>query len=65
MDIWLLLKIAGFGIVVALTGSVLKQMGRDDYGQLVTLTGVLLVLITVASLLGKFFTVVATTFGHL
>lgn len=63
LDIWVLLKIAGFGIVVALTVSVLKQLGRDDHGQLVTVTGVLLVLTLVAAQIAKFFSVIATTFG--
>ncbi len=63
MDLSLLLKIAAFGIVVSLAGSVLKQMGRDDYGQLVTVTGVLIVLTMVAGLVGKFFSMVEYTFG--
>lgn len=63
LDVMLLFKIAGVGIVVALVVSVLKQMGRDDQGQLVTLVGVLLVLGLVVTLLNRFFDVVAFTFG--
>lgn len=63
MDVSLLFKIAGVGIIVAILATVLKQAGKDEQGQLVALTGVLLVLMMVVSLLGKFFDLVAFTFG--
>lgn len=63
MDVQLLFKIAGVGIIVAVMATVLKQAGKDEQGQMVTLVGVLLVLMMVVSLLGKFFSLVRTTFG--
>lgn len=63
IDVLLLFKIAGVGIIVALMATILKQAGKDDQGQLVTLVGFLLVIMIVASLLGKFFGLVRTTFG--
>ena len=62
MDVSLLFKVAGVGIVVALMASVLKQAGKDDQGQLLSLVGVLLVMTLVAGLLGDFFNLVAFTF---
>lgn len=62
MDVSLLFKIAGVGIIVAVMATVLKQAGKDEQGQMVTLVGVLLVLMMVVSLLGKFFSLVRTTF---
>lgn len=63
MDVQLLFKIAGVGIIVAVMATVLKQAGKDEQGQMVTLVGVLLVLMMVVTLLGKFFSLVRTTFG--
>ncbi|MFZ5824048.1 MAG: stage III sporulation protein AC [Bacillota bacterium] len=63
MDVQLLFKIAGVGIIVAVMATILKQAGKDEQGQMVTLVGVLLVLMMVVSLLGKFFSLVRTTFG--
>lgn len=63
MDVSLLFKVAGVGIVVAVMATVLKQAGKDEQGQMVSLVGVLLVLMMVVSLLGKFFNLVAYTFG--
>lgn len=63
MDVQLLFKIAGIGIIVAVMATVLKQAGKDEQGQMVALVGVLLVLMMVVTLLGKFFGLVKTTFG--
>lgn len=63
MDVSLLFKIAGVGIIVAVMATVLKQAGKDEQGQMVSLVGVLLVLMMVVTLLGKFFDLVAFTFG--
>lgn len=63
MDVGLLFKIAGVGIIVAVMATVLKQAGKDEQGQMVTLVGVLLVLMMVVTLLGQFFDLVAFTFG--
>lgn len=63
VDVQLLFKIAGVGIIVAVMATVLKQAGKDEQGQMVTLVGVLLVLMMVVSLLGRFFSLVRATFG--
>jgi len=63
VDVSLLFKIAGVGIVVAVMATVLKQAGKDEQGQMVTLVGVLLVMMMVVTLMGKFFNLVQYTFG--
>lgn len=63
MEVPLLFKIAGVGIIVSVLATVLKQAGKDEQGQMVTLVGVLIVLMLVVSLLGNFFNVVESTFG--
>ena len=63
MDVSLLFKIAGVGFIVMVMSTVLKQAGKDEQGQMVTLVGVLLVLMMVVTLLGNFFNLVKFTFG--
>jgi stage III sporulation protein AC len=55
LDVMLLLKVAGVGIIVALVHTLLKQAGRDDQGQMFTLVGFLLVMMTVVGLMSRFF----------
>nr|PZN74127.1 MAG: stage III sporulation protein AC [Bacillota bacterium] len=63
MDVQLLFRIAGVGIIVAVMATVLKQAGKDEQGQMVALVGVLVVLMMVVTLLGRFFNLVKATFG--
>ena len=44
MEITLLLKIAGIGLIVAVLQQVLSKSGRDEYAMLTVLSGVLLIL---------------------
>jgi stage III sporulation protein AC len=64
MDVTLLFKIAGVGFIVMVVATALKQSGRDDQGQMVTLVGLLVVLMMVVRLLGNFFNLVQATFGR-
>lgn len=63
MDVGLIFKIAGIGLIVAVMATVLKQAGKDEQGQMISLVGVLVVLMMVVSLLGRFFHLVEYTFG--
>jgi len=63
LDVSLLFKIAGVGFVVMVMATMLKQAGKDEQGQMLTLVGVLLVLSMVVKLLGNFFTLVQSVFG--
>ena len=49
MDIDLLFKIAGVGILVAVLNQVLSKAGREDQAMMTTLTGVIIVLMMVIS----------------
>ena len=44
MEITLLLKIAGIGLIVAVLQQVLSKSGRDEYAMLTVLSGVLLII---------------------
>lgn len=55
IDVQTIFQIAGIGIIVAMIQTVLKQMGKDDWSQWVTLIGFVVVLYMVATLIGNLF----------
>jgi stage III sporulation protein AC len=59
----LIFQIAAIGIIISLINTVLKQSGKDEQGQMVTLVGVVIVATMVMSLIAKFFLATKTTFG--
>ncbi len=63
MDINLIFKIAGIGILVSVLNMVLKQAGKEEQAQMLTLAGVIIVLLMVIQLVQKLFTDVRTVFG--
>ena len=54
-DVNMIFQIAGIGIVVAMIQTVLKQMGKDDWANWVTLIGFVVVLFMVASVIDNLF----------
>ena len=63
MDIDLLFKIAGVGILVAVLNQVLSKAGREDQAMMTTLTGVIIVLMMVISKISELFNNVRDTFN--
>ena len=63
MDIDLLFKIAGIGILVAVLNQVLTKAGREDQAMMTTLTGVIIVLMMVISKISELFNTVRNTFN--
>ena len=53
MQIEVLLKIAGVGLLAAVISQVLTRAGREDIAALSSVAGVLLVLLAVVSLAGE------------
>ena len=45
MDITFILKIAAVGLIVAILQQVLSKLGRDEYGMLVVLAGIVVILL--------------------
>ncbi len=62
MDIDIIFKIAGIGIVITVLNQILTKNGRDDIATFVTLVGVIIVLLIVVDMIGGFFTTLKTTF---
>lgn len=62
MDIDLLFKIAGIGILVAVLNQVLTKAGREDQAMMTTLTGLIIVLMLVITQISNLFETVRTVF---
>lgn len=55
IDVHTIFQIAGIGIIVAMIQTVLKQMGKEDWAQWVTIIGFVVVLYIVANLIHDLF----------
>lgn len=62
MDIDLIFKIAGIGIFISIINIVLKQAGKEEQAQMLTLVGVIIVLMVVIRLINQLFNNVRTVF---
>jgi stage III sporulation protein AC len=63
MDVNLLFKIAGIGILVAVLYQVLSKAGRDDQAMMVSLAGMIIVLTIIINEISGLFTTVRTVFN--
>ena len=45
MDFTLILKVAAVGLIVAILQQILSKLGRDEYGMLVVLSGIIVILV--------------------
>jgi len=63
MDVSLLFKIAGAGILIAVTSQILQRAGREEQASLLSLAGVIVVLLLLVGKIGDLFTEVRTIFG--
>ena len=63
MDIDLIMKVAGVGMIVAVVCNILGRIGRDDHSMLVSVTGTVIVLIMLAEEIGKLFSSLRDVFG--
>ena len=62
MDIDLLFKIAGVGILVAVLNQILSKAGREDQAMMTSLAGMIIVLTMVVKEIGSLFETVRTVF---
>ena len=63
MDIDLIFKIAGTGIIVAVLNLVLKRAEREEQAIMTTLAGLIVVLVVIVQEIGSLFETVKTVFG--
>ncbi len=63
MDISLILKIAGVGILVSVASQILSKSGRDEQALFVTIAGILVVLMMLVSEIRSLFDLITSVFG--
>ena len=62
MEIGLVLKIAGVGMLVAIISTVLSKAGRDEQAMLVTVGGILVVMLMIVEEMGVLLETVRSIF---
>jgi len=63
MDVSLIFKIAGIGILISVLNMVLKQADKEEQAQMLTLVGVVIVLMMVIQLINQLFQNIRGIFG--
>ena len=63
MDVSLILKIAGIGILVSVTNNILSKTGRDEQSTYCTIAGIIIVLVVLIGEIDRLLTLVKGTFG--
>ena len=63
MDVSLILKVAGVGLLVTVAHQILSKAGRDEQAMLVTLSGLVIVLLMLVEEIGVLFDTVKAVFG--
>ncbi len=63
IEVDLLFKLAGLGVAVAVLSQVLTHAGREEWGTLVTVAGLVIALLLVANLISELFTSLKSLFA--
>jgi stage III sporulation protein AC len=63
MDISLILKITGIGILVSVACQILNKSGRDEQATLLSIGGIILVMLIILSELDVLFNTLSRIFG--
>ncbi|MDE6595235.1 MAG: stage III sporulation protein AC [Oscillospiraceae bacterium] len=63
MELDLIFRIAGVGIIVAVLNMLLKKADRDEYAMVVTIAGLIVVLAMIINEIAALFETVKTVFG--
>ena len=62
MDISLIIKIAGIGILVAVASQILSKSGRDEQAMFVTIAGILVALMLLVTQIRELFDLITSAF---
>ena len=63
MDISLIVKIAGVGILVSVASQILSKSGRDEQAMLVTIAGIIATLMLLIAQIKELFDMIVSAFG--
>ena len=62
MDVSLILKVVGIGLLVAVSSQILGKYGRDDMAMFVGISGIIVVLLMLVGEMGELFEAVINAF---
>ena len=63
MDVDLILRVAGIGLLVAVAAQILSKSGREEQAAFVTVAGIIVVFLMLIREIGAAFDTVRATFG--
>ncbi len=63
MDVSLILRVAGVGLLVAIAAQILSKSGRDEQATFVTIAGIVVVFLMLVREIGALFDLIRSTFG--
>ena len=63
MDISLILKITGIGLLVSIACQVLSKCGRDEQATMLSIAGIIIVMLVIITELDTLFTTLSSVFG--
>ena len=63
MDVSLIIKIAGVGMLIAVTSQILQRAGRDEQAMMLSLAGIVLVLLLIVGVIGTLYGKIGDIFG--
>lgn len=63
MDVDLIMKVAGVGMIVAVVCQVLSKAGRDEQSTLVSITGIVVILVLIIEEIGDLLESLKRIFG--
>ena len=63
MDVTLILKVVGVGVLVAVSSQILSKSGKDEQAMLVSVAGIVLVLLLLVEEIGRLFSLIESVFG--
>jgi len=63
MEIGLILKVAGIGVLISIVSSILSKSGKDEQAMLVTVAGIIVVMLMLVEEIGVLIETVQAVFG--
>lgn len=63
MDVDLIMKVAGVGMIVAVVCQILNKAGRDEQATLVSITGIVIILVIIVDEIGELLESLKRIFG--
>ena len=63
MDVSLIFKVAGIGVLVSIASSILNKSGRDEQAMLVTVAGIVVAMLMLVGEIGELLMSVRSVFG--